>query len=341
MAPEIAFDFVQLTLQQLEVEPVSGWEVTPGKVAYSHVGYRPGAIKLAYCSEPDAKTFALVDAVAGTRVAQLPVKHVKNARGNYAVLDFTQVTKPGSYQLECGKSRSEQLPIAEDAWSLLIDSTLNTLNGFRCGCAVSGPHDACHLDSFIEYKEDRRTMAGGWHDAANNTQFGDSTHMTIYTLLQLYEGLKGDLEQRARAERVLSEAKWGLDWSLRMRFAPGVRLSKNFSSYWTDSKVGTNDDVVQYDAGHDLRENIYALVALSTSARVLKETDPSLVRCALKAAEEDYADIRPSMEHPVKPVTYGDQIRGTWRDLVAYLAVSAVELYRSTGVSNVKAAEAA
>jgi hypothetical protein len=328
---EMTFDFDDLRLERVDVEPVSGWTVTPGKIAYSHFGYRPGASKVAYCNESEARTFTLVNAASGAVVSHLPVKKVENARGSYAVLDFSEHTVVGTYRLECGKSQSEEFPIGEDSWNLLIDATLNTFNGFRCGCAVPGAHDACHLDTFIEYNGERRSMAGGWHDAANNTQFADSTHLSIYTLLQLHERLAGDPAQKERARRALDEAAWGLDWSLRMRFAPGVRLAKNYTSYWTDTKIGTDDDVVQQDAGHDLRENIYALVGLSCAARVLKDLNPSLAAQALRAAEEDYAEIRPNVNAPFTPVTYGDAGRGTWRDLAAYLTVSTVELYRATG----------
>ncbi len=285
---------------------------------------------MAFASEPDVETFSLLDAKTGTVAVSLPAKKETNPRGSYTVLDFTTFTTPGVYVLECGSSKSEAFPIHNQACDLLIDVTLNTFNGFRCGCAVPGAHDACHLDTFVEYKGERRCMAGGWHDAANNTQFADSTHMSVYTLLRLHEGLSGDPNQRDRAARALNEAKWGLDWCLRMRFAPGVRLKKNFAAYWTDSKIGTDDDILQTNVEYDLRETVYALVALSTAARVLKSLDPPLANRALRSAKEDYAEIRPHVNAPLTPVTYGDSGRGSWRDLTAYLALSSAELFRVT-----------
>lgn len=337
LEPELTYDFDQLRLEQVVVEPVSGWTVTPGKISYSHFGYRTGASKLAYCGEGGAETFALLDFTTGAVVSRFPVKPLNTSRGRYGILDFTECTTPGTYRLQCGDSSSEAFPIGDDVWNLLIDATLNAFNGFRCGCAVPGVHDACHLDTFVEYQGDRRSMAGGWHDAANLTQFSDSTQLSVFTLLRLYEQLAADPAQNERAARALDEARWGLDWSLRMRFAPGVRLAKNFTSYWTDSKVGTDDDVLQQNAGHDLRENIFALVALATSARVLKKPEPALAARALKAAEEDYADILPEVKMPLTKLTFGDAGRGTWRDLVAYLTLSAVELFRATGKAGYRA----
>ena len=335
--PAITFDLDELRLEKVEVEPVSSWQVTRGKVAYSHVGYRLGAQKLAYCSEEGEEAFRVLHASSGDVVAELPTQQLTNARGKFTVLDFTSVATPGIYRLDCGKSKGEAFPIGDDAWNALIDATLNSFQGFRCGCGVPGSHDACHLDTFVEYQGERRIMAGGWHDAANNTQFADSTHTSIYALLSLYEQLIGDPLQAKRCAAILEEAKWGLDWSLRMRFAPGVRLHKNNTSYWTDSKVGTLDDVLQFDAGNDLRENIYALVALSLSARILKTVDARMAARVLRVAEEDYDQIRPAIKQPFQPTTYGDSGRGSWRDLAAYLAVCATELYRVTGKESYRA----
>ena len=328
--PSITFDLDDLRLERVEVEPVSAWQVTKGKISYSHFGYRPGAEKLAFCSEPGEKTFRVLNGESGVVVTELPTQQITNTRGHFTVLDFSSAVAPGTYKLQCGASNGEAFPITEESWNLLLDATLNSFHGFRCGCAVLDSHDACHLDTFVEYEGDRRCMAGGWHDAANNTQFADSTHMSIYALMRLYEQLASDQQQARRARTVLDEARWGLDWSLRMRFAPGIRLAKNYTSYWTDSKVGTIDDVLQTDAGNDLRENIYAVVALAASARVLRAADPRMAAEALKAAEEDYAVLLPSVTAPIQPITYGDAGRGSWRDLAAFLTVSAVELYRAT-----------
>ena len=52
---------------------------------------------------------------------------------------------------------------------------------------------------------------------------------------------------------------------------------------------------------------------------------------------EDYADILPDVKTPLTKLTFGDAGRGTWRDLAAYLTVSAVELFRVTGKPSYRA----
>ncbi|MGA9875482.1 MAG: cellulase N-terminal Ig-like domain-containing protein, partial [Solirubrobacteraceae bacterium] len=108
--PSITYDIDQLSLERVEVEPVSSWQVTPGKIAYSHFGYRPSARKLAFCSEPDAHSFQLVNAETNAVVHEFPVTQLSNARGHYAVLDFTAAAAPGMYRLHCGTSSSEGFP---------------------------------------------------------------------------------------------------------------------------------------------------------------------------------------------------------------------------------------
>jgi hypothetical protein len=141
----MTFDFDQLKLEQVVVERPSGWPVSIGKIAYSHVGYCTGSRKVAISGESDAKTFDLLDDSTGRVVATLPVKQITNRRGTFALLDFSQANQAGHYRLRCASSESEVFEIADRLWMRVVDTTLNSFNGFRCGCPVPGLHDACHL----------------------------------------------------------------------------------------------------------------------------------------------------------------------------------------------------
>jgi len=307
---------------------------TVGKIAYSHLGYRTGSCKVAISGERDATTFDLLDHSTGKVFATLPVTQITTRRGTFALLDFSNVNHPGRYRLRCASAESEAFEIADQLWMNLIDTTLNSFNGFRCGCPVPGVHDTCHLDTFVEYNGERRVAGGGWHDAANLTQFGDLTHLSIFALLRLYEQLQQDPHQRDRASRTLEEVQWGLDWALRMRFGPGLRQNKTHQGYWTNGVVGDADDMVETNVERNLRENIFAVAPLASAARILRHIDPKRARAALSAAIEDYAEIAPSVVEPLRAVTLGDGGRGTWRDLVAYLTLAAVELHRLTGAES-------
>jgi hypothetical protein len=335
--PEVTYDFDQLQLERVEVEPVSGWAVSPHKIAYSHIGYQPQARKRAVAGEGSADGFELLDAGSAKVVASFPARQLNSRLGSFRVLDFSEFSREGQYRIRCGSLQSEAFPIGEGIWDPLIDSTLNAFYGFRCGCAIPGFHDACHVDVEVTYQGERRSVGGGWHDAANLTQGPGRTHLSIYALMRLYEGLQPVPEQKARAERVLEEARWGLDWSLRMRFGPGLRCLYGTYSYWTDGVRGNEDDVLQDNVGRDLFQNILAVLATATSARVLAKVDPALSAKALACAREDYEEAKshvsqPPSDSPPIPIN-----QGSWRDHIGYLTLASVELYRITREPAVRA----
>lgn len=329
---EVTYDFDELAVERVDAEPVAGWEVTPGKIAYSHVGYQPAAEKLAVAAA-GANRFSLVDASSGDTVASFPVKSVRNRRGRFALLDFSSFAQPGSYRLRHGDVTSESFEIAASAWRPLVEGTLNAFYGLRCGFEVAGVHDACHLDVYAEHEGERRSIGGGWHDAANLTQSPYRTHLSIYALVELHEALLRQGES-SLAERALEEARWGLEWSLRCRFGPGLRALYGEYSYWTDSQPGTPDDVIQdeerAEVGRDGFQNTLAALATARAARALKRRDARLSALLLRAAQEDFADVAATLRVPKDSPPLEINVP-SWRDQVGYLTLAATELHRASG----------
>lgn len=332
--PRITYDVDQLAVERVEAERVEGWSVTPGKLAYSHIGYQAGAQKIAVADGAVAADhFTLLDAQSGKEVAHFPTRALTNHRGHFSLLDFSAHARPGTYRLRHGPVTSAPFAVSDQAWRPLIEAVLNAFYGLRCGFAVAGVHDACHLDVYAEYQGERRVVGGGWHDAANMTQGPYRTHLSIYALIELHEAMlrQGDA---ALAERALEEARWGLEWSLRCRFGPGVRVLYGEYSYWTDSKPGTIDDVVQDDprsrVGRDAYQNTLAALATARAGRLLRAKDPKLARLLLRAAAEDYADVAGSITVPTD-ATPREINEPSWRDQIGYLTLAATELYRATG----------
>ena len=196
---------------------------------------------------------------------------------------------------------------------------------------MPGVHDACHLDVFVEYQGERRVVGGGWHDAANLTQAPVRTHLTSYAMLRLYERLAVLPDEPRRAALALEEARWGLDWLLRMRFAPGLHCLYGTYSYWTDSTPGTSDDVVQTNVGRDLFQNVTGILAAATAARVLRTVQPELAARLLSAARQDHAAIIGDFTTPPAEAPTLNINQPSWRDLVGYLTLATVELFQTTG----------
>lgn len=329
-SPEIVYDFQDLAVERVDAERVGGWTVTPDKVAFSHLGYRPEARKLAF-AEPGASTFRLIDVASGRTAIELPVQSHSSRRGDYAVLDFSAFATPGTYRLQHGTVQSGAFVIGETVWLPLVEATLNAFYGLRCGCAVPGAHDACHLDVFAEYQGERRSVGGGWHDAANLTQGPYRTHLSIYALLELREALIAQ-GQDELAERALEEARWGLDWSVKCRFAPGMRILYGEYSYWTDGRIGTSDDVLQEGrggVGRDSFQNTLAALITARASVALRRIEPPLAARLLEGAREDYADVVRDFAVPTDAPALEINVP-SWRDRIGYLTLAAAELFRAT-----------
>jgi hypothetical protein len=329
----VTYDFDELCVERVDAEPVEGWQVTPGKFAYSHVGYGPQDQKIAISAET-ATSFALIEAASDRQVKRFKAQPVHNRRGHWQVLDFSSFDQQGRFRLRHGPTVSEPFEIGDNAWRTVAEATLNAFYGLRCGCKVPGVHEACHLDVFTEYQGERRPVGGGWHDAANLTQGPYRTHLSSYALLELHDSLR-QRSDSALADRALEEALWGMDWSLRMRFAPGLRTLYGDYSFWTDGIPGTIDDVVQSEprtlVGRDNFQNTLAALATARAARSLEHRDAALSLRLLKAAREDFADV---LDHTAGPPTSAPALsinEPSWRDQIGYLTLAAVELYRATG----------
>ena len=130
-------------------------------------------------------------------------------------------------------------------------------------------------------------MNGGWHDAGDLTQGLGNTGEIVYGLFSLAERLHARNEDPQLYERVVEEARWGLDWILKTSFGDGYRNQGSVNSRWTDGIIGNSDDLTS-TARNSPMGNFTAAAAEAIAARVLKESDPRLSAYCLKMAEADW-----------------------------------------------------
>ena len=316
----VTYDFDQIEVQRVDAEPYEGWEVSPGKIAFQHVGYLPSGEKVALASGVSETQFELVDATSNAAAASFPVKSLSTRRGSFQVLDFTSFTRPGRYFLRCGKVATRPFPISDDFWYGVIQKVVNYYYGERCGFDVPGVHHVCHQDVQGTHEGQTKVINGGWHDAGDLCQGSHRTDIGVYAMLQMYDQLRQRNVRPDLRERVLEEARWGLDWLLKTRFGKGYRITWWTLRIYTDNKLGTSDDLV-VPARNIVYENFLFSAVASYAARILKDVDPQRATQSLLAAEEDYRTTL--------------QGRSDWtaarRDEVALGTLAAVELYRTTG----------
>src|ERR1022692_2775035 len=267
-------DIDQLELQSVAADHVEGWDVAPGKIAFSHSGYTTGSSKSAIASDLAAHEFSVINLQTGQIVLTKPVEQASTPLGNYQVLDFSAVREPGTYVIKAGDTLTRSFRIGDDAWLDSIWKSINFMYSERCGTEIPGIHGRCHQDIYTIHDDKRIVVNGGYHDAGDLSATGNTPGM-VYAVLSLADSLKRHGEDPVLSNRLLEEARWGLNWVLKTRFGDGYRSTGQLVSYWTDGIMGTSDDRFG-QAVNNPEWNFRVSGVEALAARVLKYIDPEL-----------------------------------------------------------------
>ncbi len=132
--------------------------------------------------------------------------------------DFSRFNIPGSYQIETDWQISPPFAIRERVYDRIIAGYLAFLRAQRCGCAVFGVHEACHLDDgILDTDGSPWPAAGGWHDAGDFRKWLAFTLYHVDALLTLREMVGDDLQRGGIApDSLLDEVSWGNAYFHRM-----------------------------------------------------------------------------------------------------------------------------
>jgi endoglucanase len=199
------------------------------------LGYKPASKKVAVWAGKEAHTitnFQLVDVLSGKIVFQGDAGKAFGAYGPFAQtyrLDFSSFSNGGRYFLQAGEAVSPEFVISEDVYKGAADFCLRYMRQQRSGF---NPFlkDSCHThDGYTMYgpmpDSTHINVSGGWHDASDYLQYSATSANATYHLLAAYRDfpkLFGDKHQANGLAGyngiadVLDEAKWGLDWLLKM-----------------------------------------------------------------------------------------------------------------------------
>jgi hypothetical protein len=327
----VAFEIGRLELQKVEPDHHTGWNVAPGRIAFSHTGYQSGSSKTAIASDLKATEFELVkvdDTAFGEIVLRRPVRAVKSVKGEFQELDFSEVNAPGRYVLRAGSLTTRPFTIGPDVWKGTIWKALNFFYGNRCGFDVPGVHGVDHVDWFAVDGRDSISMSGGWHDAGDLSQGVINTGEAAYAMFALAERLDSLGQDAALVERLLEEARWGLHWVLKLRFPSGARVAFGSHNYWTNNVVGDADDRVVV-AKNNPNANYVAAAVEAQAYRVLRKREPALAARALRTAELDWQQAIVGVEDSTTRHT--PAFAATRMELASIGITASLELYRATG----------
>jgi endoglucanase len=245
-------------------------------IRINQLGYQPGGVKVAvWCSKEQSavNSWQLVDANTSKIVFNQNAGKAFGAYGPFKQtyrFNFSSFKKPGRYYLQANGIRSPGFTIGEDVYKGAADFCLRYMRQQRSGF---NPFlkDSCHThDGYVLYApkvqvseigekplEDSMhiDVVGGWHDASDYLQYSATSANATYHLLAAYrdfpkvftdEKSANGLDGKNGTADVLDEAKWGLDWLLKMhpkddwmfnqlgddRDHMGMRIPKQDTNYY-------------------------------------------------------------------------------------------------------------
>jgi endoglucanase len=207
-------------------------------IRINQLGYTPEGIKGAvWCSKEQLtiSNWQLIDAntnkIAASGKAGQSFGDYGPFKQTYR-LNFSSFKKPGRYYLQAGSVRSPEFKIGDDVYKGSADFCLRYMRQQRSGF---NPFlkDSCHThDGYTLYGEKAGIpdstyidVSGGWHDASDYLQYSATSANATYHLLAAYrdfskiftdEKLANGLDGKNGMADVLDEAKWGIDWLLKM-----------------------------------------------------------------------------------------------------------------------------
>ena len=210
-------------------------ETTNTWIRINLLGYKPTNTKVAvWCSKDTSalKNFELVDASTNKIVFTGNAGKDFGSYGPFAQtyrLNFSSFKKAGKYYLQAGSVKSPEFKIADDVYNGAADFCLRYMRQQRSGF---NPFlkDSCHThDGYTMYgpmpDSTHINVSGGWHDATDYLQYSATSSNATYHLLAAYRDFPNIFKDEYAANGlqgsdgiadVLDEAKWGLDWLIKM-----------------------------------------------------------------------------------------------------------------------------
>ncbi|HMQ61541.1 MAG TPA: glycoside hydrolase family 9 protein [Flavilitoribacter sp.] len=320
-SPKGADEQMKLYLDDMRIEKVDaensrGFDLRRGAIAYCHSGYKADAIKQALVQNVPEGKFQLIDS-GGRTVFSKAGKKLDNG---FILLDFTEFDRTGFFTLSMDGLVTQSFAIGDEAYLSAAWRTLNFFFSERCGYDQPGIHQACHQDVVCVHPDGRRiAVGGGWHDAADLTQGVGNTARGGMAMLELAKAVRNTHPQFY--ERLLEEARWGLNWTMNTRFGDGYRDGGLIIGIWSDNTLGTKDDM-EGKASNNPADNFIAAAYCALAAPFYATADPVFSHWCRRSAIEDFG--------------FANELLGSAAtdknetELYAQAIVAAMQLYRLT-----------
>jgi peptidoglycan/xylan/chitin deacetylase (PgdA/CDA1 family) len=220
-------------------------------IRINQLGYPVNGVKVAVWGSGQslsASTFSIINVSDNSIVFTGDAGKDFGAYGPFAHtyrLNFSAFNKKGKYMVKMDKIQSPAFSIDDAVYDGAADFCLRYLRQQRSGF---NPFlkDSCHThDGYTLYApvpdSTHINVVGGWHDASDYLQYSTTSANATYHLLAAYRDFPGVFTDEKQANGldgsnqipdVLDEAKWGLDWLLKMHPKPD----------WIFNQIGDDRD---------------------------------------------------------------------------------------------------
>lgn len=348
----IYLDNVSLELIDDSNVDYSGFKPYESPIITNQIGYKPSSKKTAVIrnvnsTTDNVKSCSVINAdtntVVYTDILSDGVQNNSADEYNY-IFDFSEVTEPGKYYIECSalSDASYTFVIDDDPYQNLINDSVRMLYLQRCGCSVEDEifgHASCH-DKMARIYGTNETIdvTGGWHDAGDYGRYVVPAAKAIADLLyaydanpELYSDNIGIPESGNGVPDILDEVRYELEWMLKMQSESGGVHHKvtceNFPGYvMPESETA---ELIVTPVSTTATADFCASMAMAYEFYI--DIDKDFADICLNAAEKawDYLEKNPNFIFTdPSDITTGDYGDTSDRD-ERYWA--AAQMYRATG----------
>ena len=261
--------------------------------------------------------------------------------------DFSNLQVPGTYFIRSQSGLiSQQFVINGDPYSALQSSAIRMLSYQRCGSelgewAGAAAHAGCHTADANFYLTDMWVnVTGGWHDAGDFGRYVSTGTKAVNDLMLAYLTAPDEFTDEIGGPDsgngipdILDEARYEMEWLLKMQMEDGSVFCKVTSSGFPDDFTSPEADGLQQllfapdTVSTADAEGSYALAAMT-----FRETDSAFAERCLEAARkaDKYLAGHPDYKLTMNPpgVTAGQYLDDSDRD-ARFTAKMAI--YAATG----------
>lgn len=315
----------------------SGTALRPA-LLYNHLGYLPkGEKRFLVSGMTDQKDWALLDS-SGKAVLQgklSPMGRWDASGDTLAQGNFSGWNRPGRYRLSVGDFVSSEFSIVDTVYHTLSHQALRAFWFQRCGVALSPERagiwarKAGHPDTALQVLEvpgfqGRWSAPGGWYDAGDYGKYVVNAGITLSNLLSIQEtwpqafpdGSLSIPESGNGISDLLDEARWELNWIIRMQDKDGGVFFKLGPGHWDGPVLPEQSTQPRFVIGKSVSSTLNAAAVLAQASRIWAKLDPAFSRDCRARAERAWiwANRHPDAASPKNVDGTGPYQDGTLSD---------------------------